>query len=595
MYDTLVKDTGGQMQSQTVLGDEFEEILENLKDSPSFLKKIMAATVEVDYDTIDDLNVTEVAVRSAKLRSGDFSYSTMPEPFFTQMRIEEEAKKLEAEASESLAVTETMTKLAAGNYTKLAKYGLEYEYYTTPEELDEDTAMAKLAKIAEGEEWMEGIFQSVNQSSLDRTIELFYPRCTRKEDEVPTNAQVQMLASSVLPKTKFAATGKPEPVLGGFVIRGNHKYENGDELIAAIDKELEKSNLGDKMTVLYTDDFTRFSRADDEDFDLDFLDPDANPPVLYVLGPDICRESKPVQLAIVSALGLATSWYLAIYPFLLNQGLSARIEEQLDLAESGMPFDVNFLTDLSLPLFFTFIGLQLSHEIAHRTIAGINNIKTSPPTFVPSLITGVTSTVTTFRTPPKNKEVMFDYAVAGPLVGLLASLAAVVVGTQLTLSSDPATLPCLPLDILRQSTLGGGVIESILGGGVLYVPSGALGTPAYAGITIPLHPVAIAGYISLLVNALSLLPIGTTDGGRMATALFGRPAKVVVGSTFLLATALVGFTGSDLFLFYFSFLIGFQTGNELPSRNEVDEIAFSRVLVATTAWSLAFLTLVPFQ
>ena len=377
MFDTIVKKSGGQMQSQRVLGDDFEEILESLKDAPSFLKKIMAATVEVDYDTIDDLNVTEVAVRSAMLRSGDYSYSTLPKPSFTQEQLEEEAKKLEDKV-DSLPVTESMIELAAGNYTKLAIYGLEYEYYTTSKFVDEETSMAELAKLANGEEWMEGILQAVNQSAVDRTIEQFFPKCTREEDGVPTNAvtnaQVQMLASSVLPKTKFSASGKPEPVLGGFVIRGKHKYENGDELIAAIDKELEKSPLGDKMTVLYTNDFTIFARAEEEDFAFDPFDPDADPPILYVLGPDICREPKPLQLSIVSAVGLSTLWYLSIYPFLLNPGLSKLIEEQLGLAEAGMPFDLNFLTDLSVPLFYTFIGLQLSHEIAHRAIAGINDV-----------------------------------------------------------------------------------------------------------------------------------------------------------------------------------------------------------------------------
>jgi hypothetical protein len=371
MVGAIVKDTGGQ--TQMVLGDDFEEILDSLKDAPSFLKKIMAATVEVDYDTIDDLNITEIAVRSAMLRSGDYSYSTMPKPSFTQKQIEEEAKKLE-NTWDGLPVTEPMTELAAGNYTKLAIYGLEYEYYTTSKLQDPKTAIAELEKIAEGEEWLGELVKGFNKSVIDSTVEQFFPKCTREEDGVPTNAQVQMLASSVLPKTKFSATGKPEPVLGGFVIRGKHNYENGDELIAAIDKELEKSPLGDKMTVLYTDDFTLLARAEEEDFDFDIFDVDENPPILYVLGPNICRESKPIQLSIVSAFGLATSWYLSIYPFLLNPGLNKRIEEQLNLAEAGMPFDLNWLTDLSVPLFYTFIGIQLSHEIAHRTIAGINNV-----------------------------------------------------------------------------------------------------------------------------------------------------------------------------------------------------------------------------
>lgn len=78
-------------------------------------------------------------------------------------------------------------------------------------------------------------------------------------------------------------------------------------------------------------------------------------------------------------------------------------------------------------------------------------------------------------------------------------------------------------------------------------------------------------------------------------SLFGREAKPYVGGIFLLVTLFIGLTGSDLFLFYFSFLVAFQTGNEIPSRNEVDEVGFSRVLVAITAWCLALLTLVPFQ
>lgn len=86
-----------------------------------------------------------------------------------------------------------------------------------------------------------------------------------------------------------------------------------------------------------------------------------------------------------------------------------------------------------------------------------------------------------------------------------------------------------------------------------------------------------------------------TDGGRMALALFGRGAKLLVGNIFLFVMLLVGLTGSDLFLFYFAFCIAFQAGNEIPSRNEVDKIDFSRVGVATTSYVVALLTLIPFQ
>ena len=128
---------------------------------------------------------------------------------------------------------------------------------------------------------------------------------------------------------------------------------------------------------------------------------------------------------------------------------------------------------------------------------------------MPSLISGITSSVTQFKTPPKNKEALFDISLAGPIAGATASLLALVIGSQLTLVTDPNVLPALPLEILRQSTLGGGIIDFILGGGALSIPEGAAGSLAVAGMTVSLHPVAIAGYIGLIVNSLALLPIGS--------------------------------------------------------------------------------------
>lgn len=37
-----------------------------------------------------------------------------------------------------------------------------------------------------------------------------------------------------------------------------------------------------------------------------------------------------------------------------------------------------------------------------------------------------------------------------------------------------------------------------------------------AATQIPLHPIAIAGFVGMIINALDLLPIGSTDGGRMS-------------------------------------------------------------------------------
>jgi membrane-associated protease RseP (regulator of RpoE activity) len=317
----------------------------------------------------------------------------------------------------------------------------------------------------------------------------------------------------VLSPAKYSSSSQPIKVAGGYVISGTHKYKNGDDLIDAIDRELAKSSLVDKLTVLYAPGTSKpFNTSAVMSESLDSLEQltlleeiDVDPePILYIMGPNLVRESNRVGLTITSILGVASSWYLSIYPFLLNDGISKRVDQELELLEANLQPDLTWLTDLSFPLFVTFVALQLVHEAAHRLVAASNGVKLTVPTFVPSMITGITSAVTTFKTLPKNKNAMFDISAAGPLAGIAASAATLALGCQLTLISDPPTLPCLPLDILRQSTLGGAIIDYILQGS-LYVPEGASTT----GILISLHPVAIAGYISLVVNALGLLPIGS--------------------------------------------------------------------------------------
>jgi len=59
------------------------------------------------------------------------------------------------------------------------------------------------------------------------------------------------------------------------------------------------------------------------------------------------------------------------------------------------------------------------------------------------------------------------------------------------------------------------------------------------------------------------------------------------------ALLIQGLYGSDLLLFFFSFVVLFQGEMEIPQRNEVDDVDFSRVLLATGAGFLVLLTLIP--
>ena len=376
------------------------------------------------------------------------------------------------------------------------------------------------------------------------------------------------------------------------IVRGTNKCSSGGELIEKLDRRVANdARLREKITFfLLKDPF-----PDPEE---GFVDPLNWPQVLFIAGPDIARDPEVILRTVISALGIATTWYGSIYPFLSNSKLLEKATEAMELSDAGMPVDLSWLSEMSIPLFLTFIALQASHEVAHLAVAKSKKFEISVPTVVPSILSGITSSITTLKSSPKNRQELLEFAVAGPLTGMICSIFVLSYGLILTATADPSTVqsfPGLPLAILRQSSLGGGLIDIFLGNGVLNVPASAEAAQALASTMIALHPLAVAGFFGLLVNALALVPVGRTDGGRVSMALFGRSGTQAVTFVSLLLMFALGFSGSDLLLFYFGFVVFAQSELEIPLRNEIDDVDLSRVFVASFAMFLMLLTLIPMQ
>merc|ERR1719223_740985 len=117
---------------------------------------------------------------------------------------------------------------------------------------------------------------------------------------------------------------------------------------------------------------------------------------------------------------------------------------------------------------------------------------------------------------------------------------------------DPASyalLPTLQVDFIKASSLGGNIINSLMDNQVLSMA----GKDA-----VPLHPSAIAGFCGLMINALSLLPIGQSDGGRIAMAVFGRNGHVLASFfayCFIFGSALFGLDNNNILLYYGIFFL----------------------------------------
>ena len=76
-------------------------------------------------------------------------------------------------------------------------------------------------------------------------------------------------------------------------------------------------------------------------------------------------------------------------------------------------------------------------------------------------------------------------------------------------------------------------------------------------------------------------------------ALFGRSGCQAVSFASLAFLFILGITQSDLLLFYFAFIIFFQSELEIPIRNEVDGVPLTSAVIASFAGFLMLLTLIP--
>lgn len=173
-----------------------------------------------------------------------------------------------------------------------------------------------------------------------------------------------------------------------------------------------------------------------------------------------------------------------------------------------------------LPFSVPLVAILLAHESGHYVTARRYRVNTSPPYFIPfpasfNLI-GTFGAFIRLRSPLFDRRTLFDVGVAGPLAGVVVAIPVLLVGL-----ARSVPVPAAPaVTAAHQFILLDGV-PLILGDSVMLVLARlALGMGATA--PVQLAPMAMAGWIGLLVTMLNLLPLAQFDGGHVAFALVGR-------------------------------------------------------------------------
>eukprot|EP00536_Pseudo-nitzschia_multiseries_P010800 jgi/Psemu1/326174/estExt_fgenesh1_pg.C_3420008 len=454
-------------------------------------------------------------------------------------------------------------------------------------------------------------YNDVEFVDRSRYLEEFFPAAAAMEDARPSQEDVDLFARECLNviggggggggKKSFMVTSQPERVIGGYYIRGTNQLTGdpktlqtaNERLVEEVQQRLrDHPTLSDKLEFFYILDPQPPTEEEMElEIDLNalFLITAKDPKTMYNL-------SSPLTKTAVTVSGLLSTFLFSIGSCVLNPKINASIEKAMDsvsTATAGSPtvyLDIDWFFNLCLPLYFSFLSILFAHELGHRIVASIYKFDIGLPNVVPSLSTGLAGAITPLKSPPPSKKALFDFAIAGPLAGLSVSIGLLFVGLELTRQMGVDTsLPVLPVDLLRASSLGGGMVQYFLGKYTLLAGQGP-------GAFVELHPFAVSGLIGILTNALALLPLGHTDGGRVSLAMFGRRGAFVVKlftTLILTASGLFGLDEVNILLAYVVFTLIWQRELESPIRNEVDDISFSRALVGIISAVVVGLTLIP--
>src|SRR5690606_2295581 len=123
-----------------------------------------------------------------------------------------------------------------------------------------------------------------------------------------------------------------------------------------------------------------------------------------------------------------------------------------------------------------------------------------PPTF------GTLGAVIRMKRPIEDRGKLFDVGAAGPVAGLVVAIPLLVIGLSLS-----EVGPLTPGSFIEGNSILYALIKYAVFG--QWLPGD--------GVDVQLHPMALAGWVGLLVTMINLMPIGQLDGGQIAKSALG--------------------------------------------------------------------------
>lgn len=228
----------------------------------------------------------------------------------------------------------------------------------------------------------------------------------------------------------------------------------------------------------------------------------------------------------------------------------------------------------NLPIGFPFaaslLAILLAHEFGHYLAGRYHKAPVTLPYFIPFPLSpfGTMGAFIQMKKPPKNKRILLDIGIAGPLAGLLVAIPVLLYGLSLS-SVEPIVIPEGTGFQLEGNSILYLLAKFAVFGKWLPAPSdyGGISPVLYwiryfftsqplpiGGMDVFIHPIAWAGWAGLLVTALNLIPAGQLDGGHLIYVLLGERARklwpFILGGMALLGLAWGGWWLWAFLLFF---------------------------------------------
>ena len=253
-------------------------------------------------------------------------------------------------------------------------------------------------------------------------------------------------------------------------------------------------------------------------------------------------------------------------------GINAQqLENNSSLLLQGLPYSLGLIAILGL------------HEFSHYFTAVKYKIKTTLPYFIPiPFFLGTFGAFIQMRSPVPTRKALFDVAVAGPLGGIIIAIPLLFWGLSLSeivpLTNQSSLLNFQALN--PQFSLLLSILAKL-----------ALGSNLIAGKAIHLHPLAVAGYVGIIVTALNLMPVGQLDGGHIVHAMYGQKTAIIIGQLTRLFMFILALVQPDFLLWAIILLL--MPVSDQPALNDVTELDNKRDLLGLFSLALLLSILLP--